>query len=86
MVREFQEEAGLTVQPRGLRRVLAEVTDLPERGEELHTVRIVYDVELTGGSLQAEVSDTTDEVGWYAVSEALDLQLMPFVRSVLSEG
>lgn len=85
VVREFQEEAALTIEPRALRRVLAQVMDLPERRERLHTVRIVYDVEQMGGTIRPELDGTTDEVGWYPLNEALDLQLMPFVRTVLIE-
>lgn len=85
VIREFQEEAGLTVEPRALRDVVTEVMDLPEGGERLQTVRIIYDVSLLGGTLRAEVGGTTDEVRWFDVFEALALPLMPFVRAQLSE-
>ena len=85
VVREFQEEAGLTVEPTALRDVVAEVTDLPERGERLHTVRVVYDVNLLCGTLRPEADGTTDEVAWFGLPEALALPLMPFVRALLSE-
>lgn len=84
VVREFEEEAGLAVQPRTLRQVLTDVTDLPERGERLHTVRVIYDVDLLGGTPRPETGGTTDEMGWYLLFEALDLPLMSFVRAMLA--
>lgn len=83
VVREFQEEAGLDVTPRALLDVVAEVTELPGRGERLHTVRVIYDVGLLGGSLRSERDGTTDGVGWYPIADAFALPLMPFVRKVL---
>lgn len=83
VVREFQEESGLTVAPTALRDVVSEVTDLPERGERLHTVRVIYDVCLLGGTLRAELGGTTEDVRWVALSEVRDLPLMPFVQAQL---
>lgn len=83
VVREFLEEAGLAVQPRALRAVLSEVTDLPERGERLNTVRIIYDMDLIGGTLRAETGGSTDDIAWHVVHDAMDLPLMGFVRDML---
>ena len=85
VVREFQEETGLVVEPGALLYVLAEVTDLPERNERVHTVRVLYNVRLVSGCLLPEVAGTTDAVAWHPVSEALALPLAPFVRAVLSD-
>jgi 8-oxo-dGTP diphosphatase len=85
VVREFQEETGLVVEPAALLDVLSEVTDLPERNEQVHTVRVLYDVRLVDGSLLCEADGTTDAVAWHSVPDALSLPLMPFVRAVLND-
>ena len=85
VVREFQEETGLSVEPVGLLDVVAEVTDVPERGEQIHTVRVLYRVRALGGELRPEQAGTTDAASWHPLDDALDLPLMAFVRTVLTE-
>ncbi len=54
VVREVAEETGLQVLPVGVRQVLTDVIDLPHRGVQVHTVRLVYDVEVVGGALRRQ--------------------------------
>ncbi len=82
--REVMEETSLAVRVRGLTTVLSDVLTLPDDGSQLHTVRLVYDVDILAGALQFERAGTTDEARWCHLSELAALPLMPFVASALS--
>ncbi|BCY05636.1 NUDIX hydrolase [Actinoplanes sp. L3-i22] len=82
VVREFAEETGLAVVVRGVRAVVADVIALPD-GPVEHTDRIIYDVEVAGGDLRAEVDGTTDLAAWVTHSEVADLPLLPFTARAL---
>ncbi len=85
VIREFREETGLDVEVASLLDVASDVTHLPQRGERLHTLRIVYSVNVVGGDLTPEPDGTTDAVAWHRVDDALALELMPFVRGLLAD-
>ena len=82
VVREFAEETGLTVRVTGVRTALADLARLPDDSIE-HTDRIVYDVEVTGGSLRPEVDGTTDLGEWSGPAEVATRPLLPFTARVL---
>ena len=84
VVREFVEETGLMVRVVQLLGVLSDVADRPDINERMHTVRIIYAVEVTAGELTPEVAGTTDAVAWVARSEAEELPLMSFFRPYVS--
>ena len=68
LVREFEEETGLA----GRRTPLLGVTsDVRRRdnGDKIHTVRILFTVELAGGELRHEVHGTTDHAGWFDLAD-----------------
>jgi ADP-ribose pyrophosphatase YjhB (NUDIX family) len=77
VLREVREETGLDVRLTGLPRVYSDVTDV--RGLPLHTVRLVYDAEVTGGDLRPETDGTSDAVA-YGTD---DRPLLPFTAAVL---
>ncbi|GAA1601552.1 hypothetical protein GCM10009828_029940 [Actinoplanes couchii] len=79
VVREFVEETGLDVRIVGVRAVLADLARLPDDSIE-HTDRIIYDVEVTGGTLRPEADGTSDLVEW---ADPADRPLLPFVAGVL---
>jgi 8-oxo-dGTP diphosphatase len=81
VVREFVEETGLRVRRAGLHAVLSDVARLPSNGALEHTDRIVYDVEVVGGELRAELDGTTDRVEWVTPD---DRPLMPFTAQLLN--
>jgi 8-oxo-dGTP diphosphatase len=80
VVREFQEETGLTVRIAALHSVTADVFRLPGTDIWEHTDRIIYDVEIIGGDLSDETDGTTDRVAWVTPG---DHELMPFTAGVL---
>ncbi|EEP71652.1 NUDIX hydrolase [Micromonospora sp. ATCC 39149] len=81
VVREYAEETGLAVEVTGVLAAVSDVTGLP--GVALHTDRIVFAVEVTGGTLRDEPDGTTDLVRWPTLDEAAGLPLMPFTAEVL---
>ncbi len=50
-----------------------------ETNEPLHTLRIVYRAEITGGKLRNEVDGSTDRAGWFALH---DVGTLPRVKLV----
>ncbi|WP_117213098.1 NUDIX domain-containing protein [Allorhizocola rhizosphaerae] len=83
VVREFREETGLDVRPVGLREVSADRVEFPWRGVVLHHDRIIFDVEIVGGSLIGENNGTTDLPAWVSEGELAMLDLNPFAARVL---
>ncbi|WP_092557837.1 NUDIX domain-containing protein [Actinoplanes derwentensis] len=79
VVREFAEETGLDVRITGVRAVLADLARLPDDSIE-HTDRIVYDVEVTGGTLRPETAGTSDLAAW---ADPAAHPLLPFAAGVL---
>jgi 8-oxo-dGTP diphosphatase len=82
LLREIEEESGLTVVLGPLLDVLSDVRTLPD-GLSLHTVRIIYRVESWKGTLRAEVGGTTDAVRWVGPDELRTLPLAPYVEDVV---
>lgn len=84
VIREFAANTGLAVRVTGVRAVLADVIRLPDLGAFLHTDRVIYDVELTGGRVREEPDSTTDRVAWTVREELSRLPLMPFTAEALN--
>jgi 8-oxo-dGTP diphosphatase len=82
VVREFEEETGLSVRVTALRLATADVVRLPS-GPLEHTDRIVYDVVRTGGSLRDEVAGSTDRVAWAGPAELASWPLLPWTARLL---
>jgi 8-oxo-dGTP diphosphatase len=85
VVREFAEETGLAVRISGVRTVLADLARLPDGSIE-HTDRILYDVEVTGGTLRHEAEDTSDLAAWVTPAEVAARPLLPFTARALGTG
>lgn len=83
VVREVSEETGLRVRVTRLLRVLTDVTDLPHRDTRVHTVRLVYDVEVVDGTLRPERDGSSDELAVLAPAAAAGLRLAPYVARAL---
>jgi ADP-ribose pyrophosphatase YjhB (NUDIX family) len=77
VIRELAEETGLEGRIARLESVSSRTFELDEAegGGELHKVRILYRVEVTGGSLRDEVGGTTDRCAWLEPAEARRLRL-----------
>jgi 8-oxo-dGTP diphosphatase len=82
LVREIEEESGLTVELGQFLDVISDVRTLPE-GTSLHTVRLVYQVRSWRGELRPERNGTTDAVGWFTPEEVRQLPLALYVQTVV---
>jgi ADP-ribose pyrophosphatase YjhB (NUDIX family) len=83
VVREAREEAGLDIRVHGLPRVYADVLPLPALGVDEHTVRLVYDAEVTGGTLRPETDGTSDAVEFADLATISARPLLPYVAEEL---
>jgi len=83
VVREVGEETGLQIRVLRVRQALTDVLDLPHRGVQVHTVRLVYAVEVTGGALRSEVDGSSEHLAVVTPAEAASLPLAPYVARAL---
>ncbi len=71
--REILEETGHTAALRGLIGIDSHVVPPEERirggATPLHSLRIVYRAEITGGELRNELDGTTDEAAWFDLTD-----------------
>lgn len=82
LIREFHEETGLSV---GAPLLFTVTSDVRRRdsGDRIHTVRIIYTVDLVGGDLTHEVHGTTDHAAWYPLAELPSLNLAEYARDAI---
>ena len=87
--RELREETGFDIETTELlgihsrvipasRRVRAD-----EKRTPLHTIRIVYRAEITGGALRFEKNGSTDMAAWFTLDEVAELQRVKLVDIAL---
>jgi ADP-ribose pyrophosphatase YjhB (NUDIX family) len=82
LIREIEEESGLTVTLGPLLDVLSDLRTIPD-GTSLHTVRLIYCVDSWVGTLRPELNGTTDAVSWFTPDEVRDLPLARYVQEVV---
>lgn len=82
LAREFFEETGLLVHRA---RLLDVTSDLRRRdnGDKIHTVRILFTVELAGGKLSSEVHGTTDHAAWFELSSLDSLNVADYALAAI---
>lgn len=87
VVREFAEEAGVSARVVRLLDVVSTVADRPPpyEHERIHTLRVVYEVEVIGGELRSEADGSSDQASWIAISEVARLPVMPFFRPFIAD-
>jgi ADP-ribose pyrophosphatase YjhB (NUDIX family) len=81
--REVREETGFRVSIQELlgihSRVIPASRRLSESENPLHTLRIVYRAQITGGKLRNEVDGSTDRADWFELSDVRSLQRVKLV-------
>jgi 8-oxo-dGTP diphosphatase len=82
VVREFMEETGLEVRVRHLLDVASDVADLAREPVRLHSVRLIYEVEVVAGSVRPETSGSTDAVRWVGSGDLEALPLISWLKEV----
>jgi len=84
VVREVAEETGLLARVVSPPRIVSDTVEIASRGIDLHTVRVIYDVEIVGGVLVAEVGGTSDGLAWFDVADLVRPDVQAFVRAALA--
>jgi 8-oxo-dGTP diphosphatase len=85
LVREIREETGLEV---GSPRLLGVTSDVRRRdnGDRIHTVRILFTVELAGGELRHEVHGTTDHASWFTLADLAEMNVADYARAAIQSA
>lgn len=76
-LRELVEEAGLSGEIIDIADVDSQVYG-PRAGRpgELHAIRVIYRVQINGGTLRDEVDGSTDTCAWFSLDQARALPLV----------
>ncbi len=82
VVREVFEETGLRARDPRLRDVLSD-TWTRRNGDEMHAIRIIFDVDVDDGELRHERDGTTDLAAWHRVDELRTLHVADYVRHIV---
>ena len=82
LVREFMEETGLEVRVRGLLDVVTDVAEWMREEVQLHSIRIIYEVEVVPGSVRPKSSGSTDAVRWVGPGDLEALPLISWLKEV----
>jgi ADP-ribose pyrophosphatase YjhB (NUDIX family) len=77
VLRELREETGYTG------RVVELVTVLSDTTDAVHTIRLIYRLEVISGDLRDEAEGSSDRAAWITPEEAARLTLAGFFRSLL---
>jgi 8-oxo-dGTP diphosphatase len=80
LVREFMEETGLAAQVRDVLDVVSDVAVLVREPVRLHSVRLIYAVEVERAALRPEADGSTDAVRWVRYPDLEALPLVPWLR------
>jgi len=84
LTREFEEETGLLIAEPELVKVLSDVRRRPN-GDKVHSVRVIYRVQLVGGQLRDEQEGSTDMARWFDLDTLDEVNLAEYTRHALSE-
>ncbi|MBB1509307.1 NUDIX domain-containing protein [Tessaracoccus sp. MC1756] len=84
LTREFAEETGTSPQIIGLLDVVSDVSRLRNEPVELHSIRLIYEVEVRDRVLRAESSGSPEQAEWVPVSHIHIMHLVPWLRNWLS--
>ena len=84
LTREFEEETGLLIAEPDLVKVLSDVRRRPN-GDKVHSVRVIYRVQLVGGQLRDEQEGSTDMARWFNLDTLDEVNLAEYTRHALSE-
>ncbi|GAB2906803.1 MULTISPECIES: NUDIX hydrolase [Streptomyces] len=82
VIREADEETGYTVEPTALLGVDSVTEDHSRRlgsRASFHSLRLVYEARVTGGTLRHETNGSTDMAAWHPLEEVPDLERVGLV-------
>jgi 8-oxo-dGTP diphosphatase len=79
LVREFLEETGLTARVGHVLDVVSDVSTWVRESVRLHSVRLLYEVDVDDGPTRPEADGSTDAVRWIPSRELVTLPLIPWL-------
>jgi ADP-ribose pyrophosphatase YjhB (NUDIX family) len=85
LLREFKEETGLAIRETALIGVTSDVRRR-DNGDQSHTVRILFSVQLAGGELHHEIHGTTDHAAWFDLAELDTLNVADYAREAIASA
>lgn len=85
LVREFLEETGLEVANPELIGVHSDMRRR-DNGDKIHTVRILFTAQVSGGELQHEVHGTTDHAAWFKLSELSSMNIAEYAQIAIEKA
>lgn len=85
LVREFNEETGLTVTSSHLFCVLDDQR-VRNNGDHVHTLRIVYLATVQDGELQHEADGSTDYVAWVPLDQLSNYDLAGYAEEAIHQA
>jgi 8-oxo-dGTP diphosphatase len=85
LIREFREETGLEVNNPQLIGVTSDVRRR-DNGDKIHTVRIIFSVDLAGGELHHEVHGTTDHAAWFDLGDLETMNVADYARAAITSA
>jgi len=83
VVREFQEETGLTVKVLDLVSIDSLCDSMPG-WPPMHSIRIIYTVEYVSGDLQNEHEGSTDLCAWHTLAATHELPMVSLAKHGIS--
>ncbi len=83
LFREFKEETGLEIRDPVLLDVTSDVRTR-DNGDQSHSVRVIFVVQLAGGELRDEIHGTTDHAAWFNLDELANLNVAEYARAAIS--
>jgi ADP-ribose pyrophosphatase YjhB (NUDIX family) len=80
--REFMEETGLVARVGALLDIVSDVGVLDRESVRLHSIRLIYEVDLEPGSARPEADGSTHAVRWVRECDLLGLPLIPWLKEL----
>lgn len=81
MVREVEEETGLSVTSTGIAGLSSFRQDTPDRA--FHGVRVIYHAVVVGGELRNEIVGSTDMCQWHPLDSLDQIEVVELVEAAL---
>lgn len=86
VVREFEEETGLEARVGVLLDAVSDVGVVASEAVRLHSVRLIYEVDVAPGPAVPEEAGSTDGVRWVPHDELADLPLIGWLQALNANG
>ena len=86
VVREFEEETGLEARVGPLLDAVSDVGVVASEAVRLHSVRLIYAVDVAPGPAVPEEAGSTDGVCWVPHDELADLPLIGWLQALAANG